>query len=571
MNHLTEHEKINSIIWGTRHVFTTGEAYNQPLPNISLGSTRDRSPPENIRSRISNDIRQVDFDSLIHNDCYIKKQILKAWYLTKVEWSDYEKYALCQKYGGPCCVLAPLQAFILSLLKDVENENSDGAHRELEGGRRQDSGRNENDGNDNIIHGDEGGGNDGNEDDGGNEDDDHVRNCDDRDEDGDNSNENETAPSNLPENPAMNTTSESQESNSHGLRPESRNLTNQVIFFKALAKIFKKILTSNNCSMDGMAVRLCLNILDGQYTTTTLKTIEKIESHNINTPERNLLDEWYDSLTKRDGLLLLVYSFVATKGPENVESELGAFTELPQLIETDNGHGEQALLNLIITGSATSHVFDGVKDISDGLLLEGISQRSDVGILTIHEAFKLLEVGENLKTPVYPIWVIASESHYTVLWTNFQISSKTESSRSKYKKIIKQHEQQDGCQFIDKDILSTVLAKCDLYVDREYCEFIAKELDADGMGIIFINTFLDYFGEEDEDEGEDRAKTRFECYHYNGRPESNLNNHVKFSKGLAQIIDWQNTGGCDSQIEQVLQTKWKNVQVEWEGATPSIT
>ena len=101
------------------------------------------------------------------------------------------------------------------------------------------------------------------------------------------------------------------------------------------------------------------------------------------------------------------------------------------------------------------------------------------------------------------------------------------------------------------------------------------------MGIIFIKTFLDYFSDESEEEDMSRNgnggsgnRQVFECFHYNGRPEANSSTGgiVKFSSGTARVIDWQRDSNFDTQIEMVLQTKWKNVQVEWsDGAMPSIS
>merc|ERR1719220_1242422 len=102
MNPLTDHEKINKIIWGTRHVFTTGEAYRPPQPrpitddSNNTSSTRDRSPIDNIRGGpvipdYHNSPQYVDL--ITHNSCLVKPIILNSWYLTKLEWSEHEKYA----------------------------------------------------------------------------------------------------------------------------------------------------------------------------------------------------------------------------------------------------------------------------------------------------------------------------------------------------------------------------------------------------------------------------------------------------------------------------------------------
>ena len=48
--------------------------------------------------------------------------------------------------------------------------------------------------------------------------------------------------------------------------------------------------------------------------------------------------------------------------------------------------------------------------------LGGICSRSEFGFLTIFEHYKYLEVGNNYKTPIFPLWVICKEYHYSVIF-----------------------------------------------------------------------------------------------------------------------------------------------------------
>ena len=50
------------------------------------------------------------------------------------------------------------------------------------------------------------------------------------------------------------------------------------------------------------------------------------------------------------------------------------------------------------------------------LVLKGIDKQSDIGLLSLFEHYKSIKVGNNLKNPKFPIWVICSESHFTVLF-----------------------------------------------------------------------------------------------------------------------------------------------------------
>jgi len=67
-------------------------------------------------------------------------------------------------------------------------------------------------------------------------------------------------------------------------------------------------------------------------------------------------------------------------------------------------------------GRASSNVFDGDKAL-DGAKLGGISSPCRLGLLTLFEWYKYVEVGSYLKSPALPIWVVCSESHFTVLFS----------------------------------------------------------------------------------------------------------------------------------------------------------
>lgn len=75
----------------------------------------------------------------------------------------------------------------------------------------------------------------------------------------------------------------------------------------------------------------------------------------------------------------------------------------------------QELVSLALTGRARSNVFNGAQDLG-GLLLRGIDRRARVGFLSLFEHYEHLSVGSFLKCPQSPVWVVCSESHYSVLF-----------------------------------------------------------------------------------------------------------------------------------------------------------
>ena len=82
----------------------------------------------------------------------------------------------------------------------------------------------------------------------------------------------------------------------------------------------------------------------------------------------------------------------------------------------------QDLVNLMITGKASSNVFDGNKTMGEGrdaFHLKGIARKAPVGLLSLFEHCNpgIIEVGKNLKFPDVPVWVVCSESHYSALFS----------------------------------------------------------------------------------------------------------------------------------------------------------
>ena len=110
------------------------------------------------------------------------------------------------------------------------------------------------------------------------------------------------------------------------------------------------------------------------------------------------------------GCLLLLYSALLTRSIDEVRVDGDESTSLLDR----HGYANQAAVNLLLTGRAVANVFDGNKQMDD-LVLKGIQNRSDVGFLTLLEAYGHCAVGDALKTPRTRVWVVYSESHYSLL------------------------------------------------------------------------------------------------------------------------------------------------------------
>ncbi|GLD92759.1 hypothetical protein PINS_up001338 [Pythium insidiosum] len=52
------------------------------------------------------------------------------------------------------------------------------------------------------------------------------------------------------------------------------------------------------------------------------------------------------------------------------------------------------------------------------MILKGIPSRCTVGFLSLFEAYEYIQVGSFLKKPQFNIWVVCSESHYSVFFAD---------------------------------------------------------------------------------------------------------------------------------------------------------
>jgi len=294
----------------------------------------------------------------------------------------------------------------------------------------------------------------------------------------------------------------------------------------------------------------------------TFHTFLTIQTFNCVKLLGNYLEDHFSDIfgTKYD-IVSFLYSVVLTKGPDNVASERQDIDE--SLIDPTHGHGSQSLINLLVTGVATQNVFDGDKDLC-GLTLRGIQDQAAVGFLSYLECLRYLEVGENLKSPKWPVWLLGSETHLTVVYSrNTELvrpPSQRDIARDKFAAL-----DADSAGFIPGDKLQQLMESLDLFSDPEYVQLMRGRLDPDGLGIVLLPQFLDEFYPE-ERPGPDT----FTLLHYNGLVRSG-GPEPGFVKGEAVILEGVAGISDNNAILQTLQTKWKNISVDWDGGVkPSI-
>ncbi|XP_067362352.1 inactive ubiquitin carboxyl-terminal hydrolase MINDY-4B isoform X1 [Channa argus] len=126
------------------------------------------------------------------------------------------------------------------------------------------------------------------------------------------------------------------------------------------------------------------------------------------------------------GVILFLYSLICSRTIDRVKEDLDSTTSHLLHLSLGNFVCHQALLNLLLTGRASPHVFNGTlfseKDGRTGEHpLQGVLSRSDVGYLHWSqeqmERDTLPQVGSMLKTPRFPIWLCCINRSYSILFS----------------------------------------------------------------------------------------------------------------------------------------------------------
>ena len=204
---------------------------------------------------------------------------------------------------------------------------------------------------------------------------------------------------------------------------------------------------------------------DYNITTFDFKynDINIYEVDNKNDAYNFIINTMLPQLQSNYGCYLILLSLLLTRGVEMVVNDMDMSSNT---LIGSFGHCSQDLINLLLTGKATSNIMDGNVSLGDdtGIVLKGVSEKSTIGYLTLLEAMRLCQVGNNYKVPEYPIWVIGSESHFTVLFS-FDVNINAESNIEKLlintEKAFKLYDKND-CGLIDANDLKAVLATLNL-------------------------------------------------------------------------------------------------------------
>jgi len=200
---------------------------------------------------------------------------------------------------------------------------------------------------------------------------------------------------------------------------------------------------------------------------------------------RAFMLERIEQLRSPLGVILFVYSLLLTRTLELLRSDMD---DASQPLVARFGHCNQELVNLLLCGQAVSNTWDGRK-VLDGnpadpnaYALKGIPSQCSVGYLSLLEALRYSTVGDFYKTPTFPVWVVGSSSHYTVLFAlDAAVVSVSEEER-KVKAARRIFNEMDPTNngFIPRDKLANFLTKLGVMEDPA---IVASVVDPDNLGL----------------------------------------------------------------------------------------
>jgi hypothetical protein len=255
-----------------------------------------------------------------------------------------------------------------------------------------------------------------------------------------------------------------------------------------------------------------------------LLKVLRVESHTSETTALQRLEAHIPFFQSRMGALLFLISALLSRGLDLVQSDRDD-PSLP-LVTAPFGHASQEIVNLLLCGQAVPNVFDGRMDLGGGMFLKGISRNVEVGFLTLLESLNFCKVGQFLKTPKWPIWVVGSESHYTVLFAldpSVQNENELEGRETQIRRAFDAQDQSGGGGFISVEGFHQVIRETNIKLPADKLDNLCS------AGFIVWSEFWQVILDLDKNLGglKDSSglmgKKVFDLFHFNGIAKSDLN------------------------------------------------
>ncbi|GMI90574.1 hypothetical protein like AT1G43690 [Hibiscus trionum] len=291
-------------------------------------------------------------------------------------------------------------------------------------------------------------------------------------------------------------------------------------------------------SQDSLKDVIIAHALEGLSieSASDLHKILRVDTYTTPASAFKRLEAMIPIFQGRMGALLFLISALLSRGLDCVQADRDD-PSLP-LVTAPFGHASQEIVNLLLCGQAVPNVFDGRMDLGGGMFLKGVSANVEVGFLTLLESLNFCKVGQNLKRPKWPIWVVGSESHYTVLFaldTAVQDENELEEKESRIRKAFDAQDQSGGGGFISVEGFHQVLRETNIRLPSEKLDSLCSS------GFIVWSEFWQVILDLDKSLGGLKDSTGqmgrkvFNLYHFNGIAKSDLNCSQSSSGGETPI------------------------------------
>ncbi|CDP11389.1 unnamed protein product [Coffea canephora] len=270
---------------------------------------------------------------------------------------------------------------------------------------------------------------------------------------------------------------------------------------------------------DSSKDEVILKVLEGFAIESglDLQKALRVETYTSRTSAVQRLEAMLPIFRSRMGAILFLISALLSRGLDSVQADRDDPSQ--PLVTAPFGHASQEIVNLLLSGRAVANVFDGRVDLGSGMLVKGISSTVDVGFLTLLESLNFCKVGQYLKCPKWPIWVVGSESHYTVLFaldTKVQEENEFESRETRIRRAFDAQDQSGGGGFISVEGFHQVLRDTGINLPAEKVEHLCN------TGFIVWSEFWQVLLDLDKSLGGLKDSTGmmgkkvFDLYHFNG-------------------------------------------------------
>ncbi|KAA8546557.1 hypothetical protein F0562_002704 [Nyssa sinensis] len=257
---------------------------------------------------------------------------------------------------------------------------------------------------------------------------------------------------------------------------------------------------------------------------SALQKVLRINTYTSQAIAFKRLKVMISAFRSRMGAMLFLISALLSRGLDSVQADRDDPGQ--SLVTAPFGHASQEIVNLLLCGQAVANVFDGRMDLGGGLFVKGISTIVEVGFLTLLESLNFCKVGQYLKCPKWPIWVVGSESHYTVLFaldTTVQDENELEGRETQIRRAFDAQDQSGGGGFISVEGFRQVVRETSINLPAEKLDHLCS------TGFIVWSEFWQALLDLDKSLGGLKDSTGlmgkkvFDLYHFNGIAKSVLN------------------------------------------------